>query len=195
MGVSKAQATHNRQVILDTASRVFRERGVDGVGVADLMKAAGFSHGGFYNHFASKEVLAGEACASVFDWALGDVRGVVGEGKDGPFRTLLENYLSPAHRDDPGTSCPTGTLVTDAARQGGSMQASYACGIEGFVEAFASYFMDDAEAKTDPDYARSQAIALLSHIVGTVALARATAVADPELSDELLARGRERLPR
>jgi TetR/AcrR family transcriptional repressor of nem operon len=194
MGVSKAQAAENRQVILDTASRIFRERGVDGVGVADLMKEAGFTHGGFYNHFKSKDDLAAEACKAVFDWAIADISKVVDKGKSGPFHELLNNYLSEKHRDEPGNACPTGALVTDAARQGNAMQQQFAHGIERFFETFALYFLDDPEAEGDVDYPQRAAMALLSDMVGTISLARGTAKANPALSLRILEAGRARLP-
>lgn len=194
MGVSKAQAAENRQVILDTASRVFRERGVDGVGVSDLMKGAGFTHGGFYNHFQSKEALAAEACESMFERAVEEVRAAVGTGKKGPFHAWLHDFLSERHRDDPGHACPTATLATDAARQGDGIQAAFSRGVEDFLQAFATHFEQHADAGADPVHARKLAIALLSDLVGTVALARGTARANPRLSLEILEAGRARLP-
>jgi TetR/AcrR family transcriptional repressor of nem operon len=194
MGVSKEQAAENRNAIVETASRVFRERGVDGVGVADLMKEAGFTHGGFYNHFKSKEALAAEACEAVFEWALTDIRTVVKQGTGGPFNVLLQDYLSERHRDDPGHACPTGALVTDAARQGGEMQAAFSRGIEQFIEAFSVYFLTAPGIENDAAQARKLAMRLLADIVGTVALARGTAEADPKLSSEILEAGRARLP-
>ena len=80
MGVPKDQVTRNRQAIIEAACRAFRERGVDGVGVADLMKEAGFTHGGFYNHFASKDALAAECCSSVFARSSEQMRTLLDNG-------------------------------------------------------------------------------------------------------------------
>ena len=95
MRVTKAQAQANRAHIVETASRLFRERGYDGVGVADLMAAAGFTHGGFYKHFGSKADLMAEAAAcglasSLEKSAEQDIAG------------FFDQYLSRQHRDAPG---------------------------------------------------------------------------------------------
>ncbi len=197
MGVPREQALRNRQSIIDTASRVFRERGVDGVGVADLMKEAGFTHGGFYNHFKSKDALAAEACAAVLSRAIEDMARVIeadGEGRNGSFRAVLEGYLSPMHRDDPGQGCPIPAMATDASRQGEQMQAAYAEGIERFIQAMSSYFARGQEDVQQPEAARASAIGLLTHLVGALVLARGVGTANPGLSEEILAVGRSRLP-
>ncbi len=202
MGVPKKQALHNRQHIIDTASRVFRERGVDGVGVADLMKEAGFTHGGFYNHFKSKDALAAEACVAVLSHAVEELAGVIeadAVGRQGSFRASLEAYLSPKHRDNPGQGCPIPALAADASRQGEPMQAAYAHGIETFVQTMSAYFAQDGGAQDggssgQSGTARAAAIGLLTHLVGALVLARGVGAADPELSEEILAVGRSRLP-
>lgn len=197
MGVPRDQALRNRQSIIDTASRVFRERGVDGVGVADLMREAGFTHGGFYNHFKSKDALAAEACAAVLSRAIEAVASVIeadAEGRKGSFNAMLETYLSPTHRDDPGQGCPIPALATDASRQGEQMQAAYADGIKTFIQTMSSYFARDGGNSAQSGPARASAIGLLTHLVGTLALARGVGAANPELSEEILAVGRSRLP-
>lgn len=197
MGVPKEQAVRNRQSIIDTAARVFRERGVDGVGVADLMKAAGFTHGGFYNHFKSKDALAAEACAAVLSRAVEEMARVIEAdtaGQKGSLRAMLETYLSPKHRDDPGQGCPIPTLATDAARQGELMQTAYAEGIERFVETISSYFANAGEDAGQSGTARASAIGLLTQLVGTLMLARGVGAANPGLSEEVLAVGRSHLP-
>ena len=190
MGVPKAQATRNRQAIIDTASRVFRERGVDGVGVADLMKEAGFTHGGFYNHFASKDALAAEACAAAFARGAEILKGAIAAdagGSPGAYQALLDAYLSPQHCNEPGSGCPTATLAVDAARQGREMQAAYAEGIELFIQTTASRFPGDAAT------ARDHAIGMLASLVGSLVLARGVGAANPDLSHEILAAGRKHL--
>lgn len=197
MGVPKEQAVRNRQSIIDTAARVFRERGVDGVGVADLMREAGFTHGGFYNHFKSKDALAAEACAVVLSRAVEEMARVIeadAAGRQGSLRAMLETYLSPKHRDDPGQGCPIPTLATDAARQGELMQTAYAEGIERFVETISSHFAGAGEEAGQSGTARASAIGLLTQLVGTLMLARGVGAANPALSEEILAVGRLRLP-
>lgn len=197
MGVPREQAVRNRQSIIDTAARVFRERGVDGVGVADLMKEAGFTHGGFYNHFKSKDVLAAEACAAVLSQAVEGMAKVIeadAEGRKGSLHATLETYLSPKHRDDPGRGCPVPTLATDASRQGELMQVAYAEGIERFIQTISAYFAGVGENAGQADTARSSAIGLLTQLVGTLMLARGVGAANPVLSEEILAVGRSLLP-
>lgn len=194
MGVSKVQAIENRQTIVETAARVFREVGVDGVGVADLMRAAGFTHGGFYNHFESKNALAAEACAVSFEETVKVVRAYAESRKPGAFRTYLARYFSLSHRDDVGTGCPSNTLVVDAARQRGELQDAYATGIGDMLEALESYFETEKPAKKDPTYARRSAMAVLTNWIGTLTVARALSESDPKLSLEFIKTGKDRLP-
>jgi TetR/AcrR family transcriptional regulator, transcriptional repressor for nem operon len=189
MRVSKEQAAKNRQAIVDAASTLFRERGVDGVGVADLMKAAGFTHGGFYNHFPSKEALAAEACASAFSGSIATLREALEEG-DGAaaLADFVQGYLTPAHRDDSTGACPTASMPIDAWRQGEPIQVAYAEGLS----ALADLFTANQPAKRGAD-GRARALRTLSEMVGALVLARAVAEAAPALSDELLAASRSGL--
>ena len=123
MKVTKAQAQANRAQIVDTASTLFRERGYDGVGVADLMAAAGFTHGGFYKHFGSKADLMAEAAScglakSADAAAEMDVLG------------FMSYYLSREHRDAPSQGCTLAALCTDASRQPENVKAAFEAGIE-----------------------------------------------------------------
>lgn len=163
----------------------------------DLMEAAGFTHGGFYNHFPSKEALAAEACGSAFEQAVTGLAGAVGTESahaNNTFSKYLRQYLSPAHRDDPTGGCPTASFAVDAARQGDQIQAAYAAGIESVLAAFASELSKPApgkKKKADPAAARARAIRLLSEMVGALVLARAVADANPSLSNEILDASRE----
>ena len=149
MGVPKHQATLNRQAIIDAASRAFRERGVDAVGVADLMREAGFTHGGFYNHFESKDALAAEACASAFACGAERLKQLAendGGNRLAALRTFMEGYLSAEQCNAPGAGCPTATLAVDAARHGHKMQEAYSKGIEAFLDVLTRYFEAEAPA-------------------------------------------------
>ena len=79
MKVTKAQAAQNRQDILEAAARLYREHGLDGVGVAEVTRGAGLTHGGLYRHFESKDALVREACARAFDWSIAPLDGLQGE--------------------------------------------------------------------------------------------------------------------
>jgi TetR/AcrR family transcriptional regulator, transcriptional repressor for nem operon len=112
---------------VEAASRLFRLRGVDAVGIADLMKDVGLTHGGFYNHFPSKEALAVEVFDTAFANSLGRLAATVRRGPDGsqsPLERVVDGYLSAAHRDAGDGGCPSASLVTDAWRQSGHVQAA-----------------------------------------------------------------------
>lgn len=179
MRVSRQQAAASRERILDTASRLFRERGLDGIGVADLMKGAGLTHGGFYGHFASKEDLMAQACArsleaSVQRWvrkaALGPREGLA---------AIVKSYLSTQHRDSPGTGCTLATLSGDVARQGAAVRGTATEGVQALVETLTRLM----PGRTKP-VRRKKALAAFATMVGALVLARA--VDDAKLSKQIL---------
>src|SRR5262245_32371688 len=116
--VSRAQAEANHQAIEAAASRLFREKGLDSVTVADVMAAAGLTHGGFYTHYESKDALAASACESAFAFAAEKWRRRVdaAPSRAAARDAIAEGYLRAANCDPSVASCPTATLVTDVAR-------------------------------------------------------------------------------
>ena len=118
MRVTREQAIQTRERILDAAAQLFRERGFGGIGVADLMKAAGLTHGGFYGHFESKEDLMAQVCEH--GWARSKTLfgKVAQRAPDGALGEIARVYLSPRHRDDPGAGCFMAALASEASRQG-----------------------------------------------------------------------------
>lgn len=186
MKVSKARAAENRQGILDAAARLYRERGLTGVGVADITRDAGLTHGGLYRHFPSKDALVQEACARAFDWTISPLDGVT---TNTTVSERIQSYLSPQHRDAPGTGCPAAALAADAARAGGELSEVFAEGIERNIARFAQLLADssaeEGNATVQPQD-RALAMQTLATLVGGLVLARATAAARPALSDELL---------
>ncbi|MFF9362340.1 TetR/AcrR family transcriptional regulator [Streptomyces griseoluteus] len=135
--VSQAQAEENRRRVVETASRLFRERGTQ-VSVADVMAAAGLTHGAFYKQFASKEALVDEVTAYAFaELAQRHRAGLEqGYGQRAAQRSLIDAYLSVEHRDDPADGCPVAALATDIARDGGGHEARrvYAEGVAEFAD-------------------------------------------------------------
>lgn len=123
--VSQAQAEENRRRVVETASRLFREHGTH-VSVADLMKASGLTHGGFYKQFASKEALVNEATAHAFnEFTRLQQDKVEQSGTRGPAqRALIDSYLSVEHRDNPAEGCPVAALAIDMAREPEDREAS-----------------------------------------------------------------------
>jgi TetR/AcrR family transcriptional regulator, transcriptional repressor for nem operon len=190
MKLTKEQAADNRQSIIETAGRLFREHGFDGVGVADLMKAAGFTHGGFYNHFSSKTALATEAASAGLKHSNAKLSdALINEPRtaNSGLADYIEHYLSAEHRDDRASGCTIASLACDAARQTKDIQAGFAAGIEEGLGIFASYYAKrDSKAQGSGGSARERAIQLMAELVGTVILARAVAHANPSLSDEIL---------
>lgn len=201
MKVSKAQAAENRQGILDAAARLYRERGLTGVGVADITRDAGLTHGGLYRHFESKDALVREACARAFDWSIAPLDG---HTPNASVADRIQSYLSPQHRDAPGSGCPAAALAVDAARAGGELSQVFAEGIERNIQRFAQLLADaepampSVSAGTAPQDAdettaaataaphRAHAMQVLATMVGGLVLARATAAAQPGLSEEIL---------
>jgi TetR/AcrR family transcriptional regulator, transcriptional repressor for nem operon len=187
--LTREQAEQNRRLIVETASRMFRLQGVENVAVADVMKESGFTHGGFYNHFKSKDELATEAVASAFDHAAKNLSDDIASGNDlqKALNAFLADYLSPAHRDTSTGGCPATAFPVDSARSGKDVQAAFADGIEAYLEIFAGRMDGDKRE------ARQQAVALLSGIVGALLLSRAVKKSRPKLSDELLSSARKQI--
>jgi len=187
--LTREQAEQNRRLIVETASRMFRLQGLENVAVADVMKESGFTHGGFYNHFKSKDDLATEAVASAFDHAAKNLSEDIASGNDPQkaLNSILANYLSPAHRDTSTGGCPATAFPVDSARSGKDVQAAFADGIEAYLEIFAGRMDGDKRE------ARQRAVALLSGIVGALLLSRAVKKSRPKLSDELLSSARKQI--
>lgn len=187
MKLSREQATQNRKRIVDVASRLFRARGIHDVAVTDLMKSAGFTHGGFYNHFPSKDALTVDACDAAFEQSVERLTaGLVDDPGESAaaLAGYIDRYLSPAHRDNPADSCPTASLASDAARHGAHVQTAFADGVEGMLAALSAH---------QSIATRAAAVRLLAEIVGALTLARAVVGANPALSDEILDTSRDGL--
>ncbi|MFD0441151.1 TetR/AcrR family transcriptional regulator [Streptomyces chartreusis] len=176
MRVTKAQAEQNRAHIVATAARLFRERGYDSVGVAELMAEAGFTHGGFYKHFRSKADLMAEASAGGLSQTAARTEGM-------GITEFAETYVSREHRDERGEGCTIAALSGDAARQPESIKAEFALGIESMLTALQTD--GAASAGTGQRRARAMAVDVLAHSVGALLLSRACPDDSP-LADEIL---------
>jgi TetR/AcrR family transcriptional repressor of nem operon len=183
MKVSRAQAEENRERILDNAAQLFRERGFDGIGLNDLMQAAGLTRGGFYGHFESKDDLAAQATRR----ALQANREQWKKQTDRSLAAWVKAYLSDAHRDHIGAGCGLVALAGDAARGAPAVQEVFAEGVENLVSALQAQ-MPAADAAER----REQALVMLSTLVGALLLSRA--VGETGLSRELRDAARKRLP-
>ena len=170
-------ARHER--ILQEASRLFRERGIGGVSLPEIMKAAQLTHGPFYNHFESKEALIAESLKCAMDSKLSAWR--TRAGKSG-LREFLDEYLSREHCDNPGDACVTPVLAGEIARNPGAKR-SFTKYIKDSLSAISEQLAPEGVQK---DEARAEAVRIYVGVVGAVVLARA--VDDKALSDEILAR-------
>jgi TetR/AcrR family transcriptional repressor of nem operon len=177
MKVTKAQAQANRARIVETASTLFRERGYDGVGIADLMAAAGFTHGGFYKHFGSKADLLAEAATCGFAQSAAKAEGI--DAVD-----VVKHYLSRAHRDARGEGCTMAALCGDAARQPESIKTAFATGLESLLETLANHNGAPEDGEREADL-RARRIDVLAQVIGAIVLSRACPDDSP-LADEIL---------
>lgn len=177
------QETHAR--IVKKASVRLREKGAHGIGVADLMKEAGLTHGGFYAHFDSREALVIEAFAYAMDRSTERWRKVAEETPpEKRLATIVESYLTPVHRDDPGHGCAVPTLGAEIARESPKTRKAFAAKLEQMVDMMADQILDMPRKA-----ARKQAVAALATMMGTLVLSRIAG--NGEFSDEILSAGRE----
>lgn len=174
MRVSKEKAAEHRASIVTAAGRLFREKGVGGVGVAEITRAAGLTHGGFYGHFTSKDALAAEACAQSFRDKIATLDGA------GDLATFIDQYLSESHLSRRDTGCPMPALAGEVARQEAGMGPPFAAGLADYAALLAARL---PEGTGDRD---QRALSLLSLLVGAVTLARAVVDSDLALAKAML---------
>jgi TetR/AcrR family transcriptional regulator, transcriptional repressor for nem operon len=184
MRVSREKAAEHRDRIIDVAGALFRAKGFGGIGVADIMKAADLTHGGFYGHFASKDDLVAQASRCTMDRAAANWTTLVEASPDNPYAALLAHYLSSRHRDDPSKGCAFAALGNDAARSGKIVRKAFAEGLAPLIDILAQ----SIPGKSIPDKSkatrRRKAVAAMATLVGALTLARA--VEGTPLSDEVL---------
>ena len=179
MKVSREQVAENRERILEAATQRFRERGFEGIGVADLMKEAGLTHGGFYGHFASKEDLIAQACARASDRSRARWARLSERAPDNPLAEIARVYLTPQHRDSPGAGCLIAALGPDVARQGPAVRDAVTAGVRAALDFLTRIVPGRSRAAK-----RRKAIASYASMVGGMVLARA--VNDRVFSKEIL---------
>jgi TetR/AcrR family transcriptional repressor of nem operon len=174
--------THSR--IVENASYGLRLKGAKGLSVVDLMKLAGLTHGGFYNHFESRAALVGEAIAFAMDQMTVRWRRLANGTTNGErLEALIDDYLSPRHRDNPKHGCALPTLAADVARSGPSEQQALASKLEKMIDVFVDLLPGEP-----PRQARQIAMGVIATMVGSIVLSRA--VGAGKLSDRILESGR-----
>jgi TetR/AcrR family transcriptional regulator, transcriptional repressor for nem operon len=182
MRVSKEKAETNRSSLLRAASRLFREKGFDGVGVAEVAKEAGLTHGALYAHFPSKDALAAEAFSDGIAHNLASMRGV-----KWTFEEYLNAMFSTEHRDNLANGCPMTASASEVARQGTAVAASFARAFEETV----AILKESLGSEMPDSQKRHLAISALASQIGAIAVARAVARIDDSLSKEVLRSVRE----
>jgi TetR/AcrR family transcriptional repressor of nem operon len=198
MGVSKQQAVENRKAIIAASEKLFREHGIDGVGLSALMKAAGFTQGGFYNHFESKEALAAEVVATAMDKANQDLKEAIAapiRRGGNRLKRQVDFYLSGSHCSDIEQGCAVAGLTADVRRLGQEAQLRFANGLRTMFDTLTALVAQQYGESGVKDDARREAIAFYSEMVGALILSRAVASADPKLGEEILKASREKLLR
>lgn len=174
MKITKEKAAENRQMLVETASRLFREKGIDGVGVAEISKEAGLTHGALYAHFPSKDALAAEAMQH-------STRAAFGKVTEQPVTLpeLIAYYLAPDQRDNLATGCPLAAAASEMARQDASVGAGYTSGFLQMVGYIAKQ-LPPGEGQ------REKALAIMAALIGGVSVSRNVYKSDPELANEVL---------
>jgi TetR/AcrR family transcriptional repressor of nem operon len=177
------QETHAR--IVKKASVRLREKGAHGIGVADLMKEAGLTHGGFYAHFDSREALVIEAFGYAMDRAAEHWRNMAADiPPEKRLSTIVDSYVSATHRDDPGRGCAVPTLGAEIARESAKTRKAFAAKLDQMIDLVADQ-IPDVPRKT----ARRLAMGTMATMMGALVMSRVAG--SGELSDEILASGRE----
>ena len=182
MRVSREQAAENRERIVDTAARLFCEKGFDGVGIDAIMSDAGLTHGGFYGHFGSKDDLAAEAVRRALE------RSAEKLSRHASLSELVSEYLSERHCADRANGCAVAALGADIARQEGGVRRGLTLYVRGQLDRLTRLFRNGPAGRR-----RKRAIATLAGMLGALTLARA--VDDPALSKEILAAARDAFER
>ncbi|MFF8918864.1 TetR/AcrR family transcriptional regulator [Streptomyces sp. NPDC015032] len=177
MGHSKADKAASRDRVLQIAARKVREEGVTRPGIADLMKEAGLTHGGFYKHFASRDELIAQATELALTEGTANMERAARKNEEAPRAGVIDAYLAERHRDSPGTGCALVTLGAAAGRGDQHLKEAYEQQIRTYLDLLTG--LDE-----DSEDARAEAMVTLSAMVGAMLMARATA--DRDLSDELL---------
>jgi TetR/AcrR family transcriptional regulator, transcriptional repressor for nem operon len=180
MKVSKETSAKNRDELLKAASRLFRERGFDKVGIAEIATAAGLTHGAFYTHFESKDAL----CAQVIAGATR--RGGAAPSSMTNWRAYIDAYLSPKHVRDRADGCPYAALAGDVPRESATVSAAFSDALDNSIDAIAATLGHHGE-----DSSRDDAIQVLAAMVGALVLARTAS--SPKFRDEILGATRKKL--
>jgi len=188
MRISKEKAADNRTALIRAASKLFRERGIDGVGVAEISKEAGLTHGALYAHFRSKEELALEALSYGLDQANSRMYSSTVDGMPDLSR-FLDRYLALDNRDDYGDRCAMAASASEIGRQDKAISARFA---EGYMVMVRAFERQIAQNEPGSD-ALGRAMVVVATLIGSLAVARGAAKGNPAVSEQVLAAARRQL--
>lgn len=181
------QSEKTKDRVVSIAAAEMRKRGPNDVGVAEVMRLAGLTHGGFYAHFAAKDDLIAAAIARMFEDSRTRFREwTEGKGKEDALRSYINAYVSTTHRDNPEGGCAVAALASEIHRQGGKARTAYDEGFSRLLKA-----LEGLLPERDLEKRRAQAVSMLAEMTGAVAASRA--ISDKKLSDEILATARRDL--
>jgi TetR/AcrR family transcriptional regulator, transcriptional repressor for nem operon len=186
MRISKEKAAENRAALIRAASKLFRERGIDGVGVAEISKEAGLTHGALYAHFKSKEELALEALSYGFEQTQARMFASTVDGMP-DLDAYLDYYLSLEDRNDYAARCPMAAAASEIGRQDKALSVRFTEGYMVMVRAFEHQI---AANRPDSD-ALARAMVVVSTMIGSISIARGAAKANPALSEQVLKAARQ----
>ncbi|MBS0253065.1 MAG: TetR/AcrR family transcriptional regulator [Proteobacteria bacterium] len=191
--VSRKEADQHREDVLNAASKLFLEYGIDGVSVPAVMAEAGLTHGGFYGHFDSKEALVAEACERAFKERRSIYDGIEqrnGADKKAARTEFIKRYTTKAHRDAIGLGCPAAAMCGDMARENpkGQIRTAFAAGFNVMVERLTPLL---SRKRKDKAAAREDALAQIAMLVGALVLSRSTK--GSPVSDEIMQAARAAL--
>jgi TetR/AcrR family transcriptional repressor of nem operon len=188
MRITKEKAEENRISLISAAGRLFREKGIDGVGVAEISKEAGLTHGALYAHFPSKDALAAAAMAEGVERSYKRLHRHDRADGTPDLSEFLDYYLSAEARDNLGGSCALAASASEVARQDSAVSAHFTEGYLNMANALERQLAGQGVAQ---DASRSKALAITAAMLGGLTVARATAKSNPDLSDEVLAAMRQ----
>lgn len=175
------QSEKTKDRVVKIAAAEMRRRGPNDVGVAEVMRLAGLTHGGFYAHFAAKDDLIAAAIARMFEDSRARFREwTEGKEKDDALRSYINAYVSTTHRDNPEGGCAVAALASEIHRQGDKARAAYDEGFAGLLRSLEKLLPERDETKR-----RAHAVQMLAEMTGAVSASRA--ISDRKLSDEILA--------
>jgi TetR/AcrR family transcriptional regulator, transcriptional repressor for nem operon len=185
MKKSKAETAQTRKRIVEVAAQAFKINGIQATGVAEIMAAAGLSHGGFYRHFATKEQLVAEACAASMDILVDAAEAAAGNGDESLLKHL-EDLISVEYRDEHLGGCPLVAMGSELARADLQTRRAASRGFRELIEVMAKRNREDGSAS-----AKDDAIFTLFSMIGAITIARI--MDDSEYSEQILKVARKRL--